>query len=94
MTSADAWDEDAWESRKDDMAIARIRENGTRREPDETDYLEQKAIREHEDAAHGGNPCDCPPPTKEEIDAQWAAEIDRHLAEDHGGGSCNCEAPF
>jgi hypothetical protein len=57
----EAGERDYWQEYKDDLAMGRIYEDGTPRDPDPTDYLEQQAQEQHEDAVHGGGPCNCPP---------------------------------
>jgi hypothetical protein len=65
----DAPDEDDGDDRydeyKDDLAMGYINPDGSQREPDESAYLEMQAReeeQEHQDEAHGGGPCTCPPP--------------------------------
>jgi hypothetical protein len=96
---ADAGDDgdDRYDEYKDGVAMGYINEDGSQREPDESAYLEQKAEQDHSDEVHGGGRCDCPPPTKESMDA-WLAQRDHeHREQEHNGGECNCppeEAPF
>ncbi len=78
----------------DGEIAAYFRDRDREPEPDWDAYEEQHAIEEHEDTIHGGGPCNCPPPTAEEIEAQWAERARQHRAEDHGGGPCDCLPPF
>lgn len=78
----------------DGEIAAYFRDRDREPEPDWSDYEEMRAIEEHEDEAHGGGPCTCPPPTPQEIEEQWAARQRQHLDEDHDGGPCDCQAPF
>ena len=48
----------------------------------------------HLDEVHDGGPCNCPPPTPEEIEAQWAEREREHRAEVHDGAPCDCPPPF
>jgi hypothetical protein len=43
---------------------------------------------------HGGNDCDCPDPTPEEISAARAERERQHNAETHHGRPCDCANPF
>lgn len=61
-----------------------------REEPD----FEAEAHWAHLEEAHDGKPCNCPLPTKEEIEAQWEKEAAEHRAGFHRGAECNCVAPF
>jgi len=69
----------------DDRLMPPVRE-----EPD-WDAIEYE---EHSRQVHGGGACNCPPPTPEEIEAQWAQREQEHRAEVHDGGECDCTAPF
>ena len=70
------------------------RDPGDDREPDPEDYEDAKACEEHCLEVHGGEACNCPLPTPEEIEAAWAERHRQHRAEDHGGGDCDCTAPY
>lgn len=86
--------DDRYEEYKDGVAMGYINEDGSQREPDEGDYLEQKAEQEHSDEVHNGGPCDCPP---FDLDAHMAKLAQDHRNEAHGGGECHCppdEPPF
>jgi hypothetical protein len=62
-----------------------------REEPD----FDEIAMEEHFAEFHpGGGPCDCPVPTPEEIEAEWAERARQHREDEHGGGECHCEPPF
>lgn len=93
---ADAGDDgdDRYDEYKDGVAMGYINEDGSQREPDPGDYLEQQAEQEHLTEVHGGAPCDCPP---FDLTAWLAEKAKEHRDEAHGGGECHCppdEAPF
>jgi hypothetical protein len=85
--------DDRYEEYKDSVAMGYINPDGTQREPREPDW-DAILYANHCEEIHAGAACDCPPPSQAEIDAAWAAHLEKHLAEDHDGGKCDCEAPF
>lgn len=93
MSEIDDWDDDRYQEYKDGVAMGYINPDGTQREPREPDW-DAMAAEEHSRDAHNGGECDCPAPSAEEIEAEWAARAAQHRAEDHAGGECDCEAPF
>jgi hypothetical protein len=70
VTGADDWDEDGHQQYKDDLAMGRINEDGTQREPDEPDWdrRAKDAEEEHSWRTHGGRACDCPEPPRRTVE--------------------------
>ena len=58
--------DDHYDQYKDDLAMGRIYEDGSYREPDEPDWGALDEQR-HSAEAHGGKACDCPPPDPVEL---------------------------